>query len=510
NWAHTENATVTVEDNDPPSITDYSGKTTGDVNVGTGNTVMLWVTGEDNIAVTEATVTIDDDDYDMDYNASTGRWEYLYEAPSNDDADLYLSFTLADAAGYTDTTGAVTLINVTDDDAPTINTPGDTTGTTGDTKTITATLSDNIGVATATLYYRTASATSWNSASILGGSVAINIPSDSTETWYYYVVANDAADNGPVGDPSTDGSSYYTITITDNDAPTVSLSGPSGTIETSSVTYSWSTSDNIGVDTVSYKLNGYDSSWITTSDSSKSYTDLADGSYTFQVRATDAAGKSTISSKSFTVDTNTPPTASFTYSPSGPTDLDAISFTSTSTDTDGDIVNYTWSFGDGTKAYGATATHAYEDNATYTVKLTVEDDKGDTDTETKQITVANEPPTAVIRTEPAEKAGIDEEILFNSTLSSDEDGTIASYAWDFGDGNTSTLANPTHAYEEGGDYTVTLTVTDNDGDTGTTTVTLTVEEDQPDYLLPILAIIILVVIAIIVVLVWRRRSMGSE
>ncbi len=56
---------------------------------------------------------------------------------------------------------------------------------------------------------------------------------------------------------------------------------------------------------------------------------------------------------------------------------------------------------------------------------------------------------------------------FSSIGSLDIDGSIASYAWDFGDGNTSTSANPHHDYAAGGPYTVALTVTDNRGSTHT-------------------------------------------
>ncbi|HYL52504.1 MAG TPA: PKD domain-containing protein, partial [Acidimicrobiia bacterium] len=64
---------------------------------------------------------------------------------------------------------------------------------------------------------------------------------------------------------------------------------------------------------------------------------------------------------------------------------------------------------------------------------------------------------------------------FTST-STDADGTIASYAWDFGDGTTGTGATPSHTYATAGTYTVTLTVTDDRGVTGTATGNVTISD----------------------------------
>ncbi len=64
---------------------------------------------------------------------------------------------------------------------------------------------------------------------------------------------------------------------------------------------------------------------------------------------------------------------------------------------------------------------------------------------------------------------IDTEIVFDGSGSSDTDGTIDSYEWDFGDGNSGSGEQATHVYTEIGAYEVTLRVTDNEGGIGIAT-----------------------------------------
>ena len=65
-------------------------------------------------------------------------------------------------------------------------------------------------------------------------------------------------------------------------------------------------------------------------------------------------------------------------------------------------------------------------------------------------------------------------INVEGTNSSDSDGTIINYTWDFGEGTTAFGATASHTYTDPGNYTARLTVTDDDGDTGTTTVSINV------------------------------------
>jgi PKD repeat protein len=137
---------------------------------------------------------------------------------------------------------------------------------------------------------------------------------------------------------------------------------------------------------------------------------------------------------------------------------------STSSDPDGTVASYAWTFGDGSTGTGATPAHTYAASGTYTVTLTVTDNLGVASAPAAislpvTVPVANQAPTARISA-PSCTAGA---CTFDGSTSSDPDGTIASYAWTFGDGGTATGSKPSHTYAASGTYTVTLTVTDNQG-----------------------------------------------
>lgn len=147
-----------------------------------------------------------------------------------------------------------------------------------------------------------------------------------------------------------------------------------------------------------------------------------------------------------------------------------------SSDADGSIVSYAWNFGNGTTSTAANPSCVYTTEGTFYAVLTVTDNDGLTNTATVVITVgpaANVAPTAVAGVS-ASSGTAPVTVTFSSQGSTDTDGSITSYYWTFGDGTTSTAANPTKTYTTAGQYTAVLTVMDNQGATGSAQVTVTV------------------------------------
>lgn len=93
-------------------------------------------------------------------------------------------------------------------------------------------------------------------------------------------------------------------------------------------------------------------------------------------------------------------------------------------------------------------------------------------------TPTNQPPVAKASATPT--SGVAPlAVQFSSSGSSDPEGGALTYAWTFGDGQSSTSANPSHTYQNSGSYTATLKVTDNGGLTATSTVAITVSSSTP-------------------------------
>jgi len=146
---------------------------------------------------------------------------------------------------------------------------------------------------------------------------------------------------------------------------------------------------------------------------------------------------------------------------------------SASSDADGDSLSYSWAFvaiAGGSAAVLsnqtiATPTFVTNTPGDYVLQLAVEDTYGGSDTDRVTLS-AQAPPVADFAYSPSQSTTWDE-IQFTDQ-SSDSDGILVDWSWDFGDGETANDQNAVHRYRDPGMYQVALAVTDNDGLTGST------------------------------------------
>lgn len=291
----------------------------------------------------------------------------------------------------------------------------------------------------------------------------------------------------------TAGTYPVTLTVTDNKSVTATATKnvtvsvpvnqpptPSFTVTATGlgVTVDGSASKDSDGTVTGYAWNFGDGGTGTGATASHTYT--ATGTYPVTLTVTDNSGSTAASTQNISVapaPPNKPPAAAFT---STADDLSGAFDASTSTDLDGTITNYAWSYGDGSTGTGMTSSRVYAAPGTYTVKLTVTDNDGATAIVSHDITVTapppppNQKPTAAFTSTATDLA-----VVFDGSGSKDTDGTIASYAWNYGDGTSGTGVKPSHTYTAAGNYSVTLSVTDNAGATDTATSTITVMKPPP-------------------------------
>jgi len=167
--------------------------------------------------------------------------------------------------------------------------------------------------------------------------------------------------------------------------------------------------------------------------------------------------------------TSEPPVADANGPYTGTRGVDVVFDGSGSSDPDGTIMNYEWDFGDSLVGRGVNPSHTYTESNIYNVTLTVSDDTGEIDQTVTTATIAegNQPP--VVDLNGPYTGTVGEVITFDGSGSSDPDGTIVSYEWDFGDGNVGSGVSPSHSYAVDDFYHVTLTVTDDSGSSNSAT-----------------------------------------
>jgi PKD repeat protein len=133
----------------------------------------------------------------------------------------------------------------------------------------------------------------------------------------------------------------------------------------------------------------------------------------------------------------------------------------------------TWSASNGNASVNASGLARGISAGTTTIQACIGGICGSTTLTVTSGTGGGTPPTAVISANPTSGTAA-LTVAFSGSGSTDPDGTITSYAWNFGDGQTSSAESPSHGYAVVGAYTVKLTVTDNAGRQGSTTTAITV------------------------------------
>jgi PKD repeat protein len=145
------------------------------------------------------------------------------------------------------------------------------------------------------------------------------------------------------------------------------------------------------------------------------------------------------------------------------------------------ITKYQWDFeSDGrVEAEGERASHAYPREGDFTATLRVTDSLGESSTCSVEVAVTSDrsPPNPSFTFFPSTPT-VNDIINFTDT-STAVDGSIQAWQWDFGDGSSSTLRNPSHQFSVADNYTISLTLTDDSGSIGTLSKRISVKP-SPD------------------------------
>ncbi len=211
---------------------------------------------------------------------------------------------------------------------------------------------------------------------------------------------------------------------------------------------------------------------------------LNPGIYTIKLVIRNAAGSADSLTKLQYVVVYAKPTTNFSASTLTGCYPLAVNFTDLSTPGSGTITNWLWDFGDGNTSTQQNPSHIFSSAGTYTVLLVVTNSKGCSKSFTRSnyITINNGVKAAFTNSFPT-NCSAPQTINFQDQSSST--GAF-SHQWFFGDGGTSTLANPQHLYTLAGNYTVRLIVTNSTGcvDTATHVNAINVGAVSADFTVP--------------------------
>jgi membrane-bound inhibitor of C-type lysozyme len=387
-----------------------------------------------------------------------------------------VTFTATNALSGSATT-AITVTNV--DRAPVVTAPATASGNEGTLISFTVSASDPDGDAIASLTGAPLPSGATFTANAANTSGTFNWTPSFTQAGSYNVTFTAA--NALTGSAST------SITVNNVDrAPVVTAPPTASGAEGTTITFNVSAADPDGdaiasltaaplPGTATFTANAANTagtfSWTTT---------LSDaGTYNVTFTATNALSGSATTAVTVT-NANQNPVVTAPATASGDEGT-LITFGVSATDPDGDHVTLTalgtpsgatfTDNGDNTGTFSWTP--SFTQAGSYSVTFRGNDGNGGIANATTSITVNNvdRAPTANAGGPYTGITGLD--VSFNGSASSDPDGDVLAYAWDFGDGGSSTAQSPAHAYAMAGVYNVTLTVTANSlSDADATTATI--------------------------------------
>jgi len=304
-------------------------------------------------------------------------------------------------------------------------------------------------------------------------------------TYYIAVTAYDTSSN----------ESGYSNEITSvdpvgNSPPTAAIGAtPTEGIAPLSVSFSGAGADTDGT-VSSYSWSFGDGSNSSSQNTTHTYGSV--GNYTATLTVTDDGGATGLNSVQIVVvspppsvnhapTANAGPDTSVTQSQLSQGSVQVTLNGSSSSDPDGNALTFSWTQTQGSFVNlmgGTTATPFFSvttavSGQTLGFQLVVSDGKLQSNPDTVLVVVeaapppTNVPPTAAIGATPTE--GIAPLSVSFSGTGADTDGTVTNYTWNFGDGSSANIQNPSHIFDSPGTFTVTLTVTDNGGATGSAT-----------------------------------------